>query len=48
MEEHTPMQRNVTANEVASMALALVSEELSSGVTAEVVHVDAGFHAVGF
>jgi enoyl-[acyl-carrier protein] reductase I len=48
MEEHTPMQRNVTANEVAGMALALVSEDLSSGVTAEVVHVDAGFHAVGF
>jgi enoyl-[acyl-carrier protein] reductase I len=48
MEEHTPMQRNVTADEVAGMALALVAPELSSGVTAEVIHVDAGFHAVGF
>ena len=48
MEEHTLMKRNVTADEVAGTALYLCTEELSSGVTGEVIHVDAGFHAVGF
>lgn len=48
MEEATPMKRNVTADEVAGTAVFLAAPELSSGVTGEVIHVDAGFHAVGF
>ncbi len=40
-----PLSRNVTKEEVGSMALALLSP-LSSAVTGEVVHVDAGFHSV--
>jgi enoyl-[acyl-carrier protein] reductase I len=48
MEENTPMRRNVETKEVAGTALYLASPELSSGVTGEVIHVDAGFHIKGF
>lgn len=41
----TPMQRNVTAEEVGNTAAFLCSD-LASGITGEVVHVDAGYHAV--
>ena len=41
----TPLKRNVTAEEVGNTAAFLCSD-LASGITAEVVHVDAGFHAV--
>ena len=41
----TPMKRNVTAEEVGNAAAFLCSN-LASGITAEVVHVDAGYHAV--
>lgn len=41
----TPMRRNVTAEEVGNSAAFLCSD-LASGITAEVVHVDAGYHAV--
>jgi len=41
----TPMKRNVTAEEVGNTAAFLCSD-LASGITAEVVHVDAGYHAV--
>lgn len=41
----TPLQRNVTAEEVGNTAAFLCSE-LASGITGEVLHVDAGFHAV--
>lgn len=47
MEEHTPMRRNVDAAEVGDTALFLASP-LSRGVTGEVIHVDAGFHVMGF
>jgi len=47
MEEHTPMKRNVTADEVGDTALFLASP-LSRGITGEVLHVDAGFHVMGF
>lgn len=43
--ETTPMKRNVTAEEVGNTAAFLCSD-LASGITAEVVHVDAGYHAV--
>jgi len=41
----TPLKRNVTAEEVGNTAAFLCSS-LASGITAEVVHVDAGYHAV--
>lgn len=47
MKERTPLKRNVEAAEVGDTALYLASH-LSRGVTGEVIHVDAGFHAMGF
>ena len=41
----TPLQRNVTADEVGNTAAFLCSD-LASGITGEIVHVDAGYHAV--
>lgn len=41
----TPLKRNVTADEVGNTAAFLCSD-LGSGITGEVVHVDAGYHAV--
>lgn len=41
----TPLKRNITAEEVGNTAAFLCSD-LASGITAEVVHVDAGYHAV--
>ena len=43
--ETAPLRRNVTAEEVGDAALLLCSE-LASAITGEVVHVDAGLHAV--
>lgn len=43
--ETTPLKRNVSAEEVGNTAAFLCSD-LASGITAEVVHVDAGYHAV--
>jgi enoyl-[acyl-carrier protein] reductase I len=45
MEKHTPLRRNVTADEVADAAVFLLSD-LSRAVTGEILHVDAGAHAV--
>lgn len=42
----TPLKRNVSTEEVGNTAAFLCSN-LASGITGEVVHVDAGFHAVG-
>lgn len=42
---NTPLKRNITAEEVGNTAAFLCSS-LASGITAEVVHVDAGYHAV--
>lgn len=44
--EVTPLKRNITADEVGNAAAFLCSE-LASGITGEVLHVDAGYHAVG-
>lgn len=41
----TPLRRNITAEEVGNTAAFLCSS-LGSGITGEVVHVDAGYHAV--
>ncbi|MCX7645989.1 MAG: enoyl-ACP reductase FabI [Rhodobacteraceae bacterium] len=45
-ELNSPLRRNVTQEEVGKSALYLLSD-LGSGVTGEVLHVDAGYHAVG-
>ncbi len=47
MKERTPLKRNVEAAEVGDTALYLASH-LSRGVTGEVIHVDSGFHIMGF
>lgn len=43
MEEKAPLRRNVTLEDVGRAALFL-SSDLSSGVTGETIHVDAGSH----
>ncbi|MDP3065006.1 MAG: enoyl-ACP reductase [Chloroflexota bacterium] len=44
-EERSPLRRNITHEEVAKAALFLLSD-MSSGVTGEVLHVDAGYHII--
>jgi len=44
LESHTPLRRNVTADEVADATVFLLSD-LSRAITGEVVHADAGAHA---
>ena len=43
---NSPMQRNVTIEDVGSAAVYLLSD-LGAGVTGEVHHVDCGYHIVG-
>ncbi|MCT4781893.1 MULTISPECIES: enoyl-ACP reductase FabI [Exiguobacterium] len=43
LEQKAPLRRNVSAEEVASTALFLLSS-MGSGVTGEVIHVDSGYH----
>ena len=43
---NSPMQRNVTIEEVGGAGLYLLSD-LAAGVTGEVHHVDCGYHLVG-
>lgn len=45
-EERTPLRRNVDQREVGQTALYLASD-LSSGVTGEIIYVDAGYHILG-
>jgi enoyl-[acyl-carrier protein] reductase I len=45
-ELNSPLKRNVTTDEVGNTALYLLSD-LGSGMTGEVMHVDAGYHVVG-
>lgn len=40
-----PLKKNVTIEEVGNTA-AFLASDLSSGITGEVIHVDAGYHAV--
>lgn len=42
---NTPLQRNVTIEQVGNTA-AFLSSELAAGITGEVLHVDSGYHAV--
>lgn len=43
LASHTPLRRNVTADEVADAAIFLLSD-LSRAITGEILHVDAGAH----
>ena len=45
-EYNSPLRRNVTIEDVGGSALYLLSD-LGAGVTGEVLHVDAGYHAIG-
>ena len=42
----SPLQRNITFEEVANTALFLCSD-LSTGITGEIIHVDAGYNIMG-
>lgn len=46
MENHAPLKRAITQEEVGKSALFLLSD-LSSGVTGENLHVDGGYHVTG-
>lgn len=46
VEAKAPLRRNVTLDDVAATALYLISP-LSSGVTGEIIHVDAGYNIMG-
>ena len=41
-----PLKRNITHEEVGNTALFLASQ-LSSGITGEVIYVDAGYNIMG-
>ncbi len=45
-EANAPLRKNVSIDEVGSAALFLLSE-MGSGVTGEVMHVDAGYNIIG-
>jgi enoyl-[acyl-carrier protein] reductase I len=45
-EYNAPLERNVTLEDVGRTGVYLVSD-LSSGVTGECLHVDAGYHTIG-
>ena len=45
-ELNSPLRRNVSQAEVGNSALYLLSD-LGTGVTGEILHVDAGYHVVG-
>jgi len=47
VEEHAPLRRNVTIDDVGNAAAFLLSD-LAAAVTGEILYVDAGFsHVVG-
>lgn len=46
VEERAPLRRNVDQDEVGRTALWLASD-LASGVTGEIIYVDAGYHILG-
>lgn len=44
--DNAPLRRNVTIDEIGQSALLLLSN-MGSGISGEVLHVDAGYHIVG-
>lgn len=47
VKTNAPLRRNITFTDVARSAMCLLSDDLSSGVTGEILHVDAGFNTLG-
>ena len=47
IEEKSPLRRTTTPEEVGKAAIFLLSD-LSSGVTGENLHVDSGYHIIGY
>ncbi len=47
METTAPLRRTVTIDEVGNVAAFLLSD-YASGMTGDIVYVDAGFHVIGF
>ncbi|ASS90550.1 MAG: enoyl-[acyl-carrier-protein] reductase FabI [Bacillaceae bacterium] len=47
IEERAPLRRTTTQEEVGDTALFLFSD-LSRGITGETIHVDSGFHILGY
>ena len=45
-ELNSPLRRNVTQDEVGDTAVYLLCD-MSSGVTGEILHVDAGYNVIG-
>ena len=45
-ERNAPLRRNVSVEDIGDAAVYLLSD-LSRGVTAEILHVDAGYHTIG-
>jgi enoyl-[acyl-carrier protein] reductase I len=45
-EQRAPLKRNIDADEVGRTALFLCSP-MGSGITGEIIHVDAGYHIMG-
>ena len=45
-ELNSPLKRNIEPKEVGNAGLYLLSD-MGTGVTGEVMHVDAGYHVVG-
>ncbi len=45
-QSNSPLRRSITLDDVGKSALYILSD-LSSGVTGETLHVDAGYHVVG-
>jgi len=46
VRERNPLRRNVSQEDVAKVSAFLLSD-LSTAVTGEIIHVDAGFHIIG-
>jgi len=46
VEEHTPLRRNVTTEEVGNAAAFLCSD-LASGITGDILYVDTGYNILG-
>ena len=46
VEKKAPLKRNITTEDIAKTALYLLSD-LSSGVTGDIIYVDAGYNIVG-
>jgi enoyl-[acyl-carrier protein] reductase I len=42
----SPLGRNITHEEVGRVGAFMLSD-MSDGITAEILHIDAGYHAMG-